>query len=76
MRGVFEERAVNSQRLVLTISAVAIVTAAVNGLGLRLAARQGTPAIELGTSAGLNGLPGVQYALGDLKADDAPSRHS
>ncbi|MEN3338943.1 MAG: hypothetical protein V7647_2619 [Acidobacteriota bacterium] len=56
-----------SQRLVLTISAVAIVTAAVNGSGPGLAARQGTPAIQLGTSAGLNGL--LSSALVFIAAD-------
>ena len=45
-----------SHRLVLTISAAAIAITAVTQMGVGVTAQQGTPAIQLGTSAGLNGL--------------------
>jgi type 1 glutamine amidotransferase len=43
-------------RLVLTISAAAVVTVLVASGGIEVGAQQGTRAVPLGTSAGLNGL--------------------
>src|SRR4051794_33566699 len=49
------ERAMRSNRLILTISA-AVVTALIAGGGIDVRAQQGTRAVPLGTSAGLDGL--------------------